>query len=230
MRPRTFTVPAGGAIDEKFIGLDANYIRLETTSPEEIIFKTDANDEVHLKSGEDAILSSFKSIQISQTSAADIIIILYVGRDTRKGSAQISGAVTVINPAPTVPWSNVTGFSNSGYLGNQVTTTFGTYTVPANKKAKIALIDMSLKRAANATTPSEARVEAFLYPVSGVPAYLRLEGMRFTANDLNVHHTLTLTPDIIMMPGDSVSFETYDDSTDGSQLYRGTIVVNEYDL
>lgn len=92
MKPYKLKIPVGGLV-APFVGLGANYIRLESASAPINIKDAGSSQEVDLISGEDSNLHPFNELHISHSEATEQSITILVGRDTKKSSSKVSGSM-----------------------------------------------------------------------------------------------------------------------------------------
>ena len=103
----------------------------------------------------------------------------------------------------------------------------GTYTVPANRTAKIILTPQSVRRVTEGTGIIAAYIRYKYTPDGGTLLYFAT-----TTNHDPTIYSLTqnnINSEFIMTSGDNIEWETGDNGTDGLCAYNGGFIVNEYD-
>lgn len=95
MRPYILKIENGKLLDA-FVGLGANYIRLDAASAPITFKDPNGNQQVTLEAGEDVTLNEFKVLHATHDEATTQTITVYIGRDTKKSSSQVTGDIQII--------------------------------------------------------------------------------------------------------------------------------------
>lgn len=146
MRPFNLKVPSG---EEKFFffGKGRNYVRLESGATVNVTIKDDdSNQEYTLTPGDDVLFEPFDNLRVSHDGAADTSFILYVGRNTKAGSASVSGNIQIVGgsentstPPKIDSVQNIVSpvgivlpdISNVGYIYHGASTSLVTHVTPS---------------------------------------------------------------------------------------------------
>ncbi len=108
-----------------------------------------------------------------------------------------------------------------------VNTLRASYTVPANRSAFLTGINGEMRRITPATGTGYHRMQYKIDPVAGgLRAFLQLTG-RGEAEDDGVF--LMLSPQMILVAGDTVTIYSTDTSPDGVVAYEASFVISEFD-